>query len=57
MLKKGYISKKILEIAKDKNVDLIVINSRGIGGVKSMFLGSVSRKVVDHYEIPVLIVK
>jgi nucleotide-binding universal stress UspA family protein len=57
MLKKGYVSKKILEIAKDENVDLIALGHRGMGGLKSMFLGSVCRHIVDHCEIPVLIVK
>ena len=37
--------------------DLIVIGSRGLGGVTSVLLGSVSRGVLKHATRPVLIVR
>ena len=33
--------------AKDRGVDIIVMGSRGLGGIKQMFLGSISRAVCD----------
>jgi nucleotide-binding universal stress UspA family protein len=56
-IKKGYVSKKILEAAEEGKADLIVIGSRGLGGLTSMFLGSVSNYVVNHCKLPILVVK
>jgi nucleotide-binding universal stress UspA family protein len=56
-LEEGATVPKILEIAKDGNHDVIIIGSRGLGFVKGFLLGSVSSKVVNQAEIPVLIVK
>ncbi|MBB3131415.1 nucleotide-binding universal stress UspA family protein [Paenibacillus rhizosphaerae] len=47
----------ILEYAKEKGNDLIVIGSRGLGGIREFVLGSVSHNVVQHATIPVLVVK
>jgi nucleotide-binding universal stress UspA family protein len=48
---------KIVKFAHDKNFDLIVIGSRGMGSLKEMFLGSTSNYVLHKAKIPVLIVK
>ena len=53
----GRPADKIIEIAKEDGFDLIVIGSRGLGGIKEFFLGSVSDRVADHAPCPVLIVK
>ena len=47
----------IIEVAKDKQMDLIVLGSRGLRGVKGRLLGSVSRKVSHASEVSCLIVK
>jgi len=41
----GDPAEKILDYAKDNGVDMIIMGSRGLGGVKGLFLGSVSSKV------------
>ncbi|MDH3617961.1 MAG: universal stress protein [Nitrosopumilus sp.] len=48
---------RIVKFAHDKNFDLIVIGSRGMGSIKETFLGSTSNYVVHKSKIPVLIVK
>ena len=47
----------ILEYANQNGIDLIVIGSRGLGGIREFVLGSVSHNVVQHATIPVLVVK
>lgn len=48
---------QILDMAKAKKFDLIVIGARGIGRVKEFFLGSVSSAIVHGSKIPVLLVR
>ena len=43
--------------AEDLHADLVVIGSRGRGGVASMILGSVSAEVVDRAPCPVLVAR
>ena len=38
-------------------MDLVVVGSRGFGGVRSLLQGSVSHELARHAEIPVTIVK
>jgi nucleotide-binding universal stress UspA family protein len=45
----------IIGIARRENADLIVIGSRGLSGVKSFFIGSVSSGVLQHAPCSVLI--
>ena len=43
--------------ARDRDVDLIVVGSRGLAGVRSALLGSVSQAVRNQADRPVLVVK
>ena len=54
---KGHVAEVILDFAKGKKIDLIVMGARGLGSVKEAFLGSVSNAVVHKSKIRVLIVK
>jgi nucleotide-binding universal stress UspA family protein len=53
----GSPSSEITDLAKDKKFDLIVIGSRGHGGIKEVFLGSVATAVIHKSKVPVLVVK
>lgn len=46
----------ILDHATDEQVDAVVMGTRGLRGVKSMLMGSVSRGVLVHADRPVVIV-
>lgn len=43
--------------ARTMNADLIVVGSRGLGGVTSALLGSVSKGILKHADRPVLVVR
>ena len=47
---------QIVEIAEERNADLIVIGSRGLSGLKHVVLGSVAAAVAQHSKRSVLIV-
>jgi nucleotide-binding universal stress UspA family protein len=57
ILAKGYPSQLIVDTAKAKDIDLIVIGTRGLSGIKGLFLGSVSHGVVRNARQPVLVVR
>ncbi|CEI82447.1 Universal stress protein F [Oceanobacillus oncorhynchi] len=48
---------KVIEYAKEKEIDLIVLGSRGLGGVGRFLLGSVSTQIVHQSACKVLVVK
>jgi len=47
----------IIYEAKQGGFDLIIIGSRGLGGLRELVLGSVSHQVVNESNVPVLVVK
>ncbi len=47
----------ILEEVEDKDYDLIVMGSRGLGAIKGLLMGSVSERISRSVKCPVLIVK
>lgn len=48
---------EVSEVAKEHDVDLIVMGSHGVSGLKEIFVGSNTEKVVRYSNIPVLVVK
>jgi nucleotide-binding universal stress UspA family protein len=47
----------IIHLAEELDVGLIVMGSRGLGGVRRALMGSVSDSVVRHAHCPVMIVR
>jgi nucleotide-binding universal stress UspA family protein len=56
-LLQGDAAGKILDFAKEKGVDMIVLGSRGLGRMKEILLGSVSTKVCHLAECTCVTVK
>lgn len=56
-LEMGDCAETVLETAAEINASLIVVGSRGLGRLKGMLLGSVSKKVAQDAHCSVLIVR
>jgi nucleotide-binding universal stress UspA family protein len=56
-LMEGKPSATIVDEAEKNDVDLIVIGSRGLGGITGWILGSTSRRIVESCTKPILVVK
>jgi nucleotide-binding universal stress UspA family protein len=52
-----YPADAILDIAKKKKCDVIVMATQGEGGLRGMFIGSVTQKVLNQSKIPVLVLR
>lgn len=46
----------IVQAAQDKQADLIIMGSRGLGPMSSVLLGSTSTYVLHHCKLPMLVV-
>jgi nucleotide-binding universal stress UspA family protein len=57
VVRRGDPAKAILERIEQGEHDLVVMGSRGYGTAASLLLGSVSRAVVAHSPVPVLIAR
>jgi nucleotide-binding universal stress UspA family protein len=53
----GYPEAEIVDLAEELGVGLIVMGSRGLGGVRRTLMGSVSDSVVRHAHCPVLVTR
>jgi nucleotide-binding universal stress UspA family protein len=56
-LRMGEVDLEIVALAEELQADLIVMGSRGLGGVRRALMGSVSDSVVRHAHCPVLVVR
>jgi len=53
----GDVADAILDMAQQSGADMIVVGHRGLGRLKSLILGSVAHKVVQHAECTVVSVR
>ena len=53
----GEAASEIVRVAKERDVDLIVISSHGRTGLGRILFGSTAESVVRHASCPVLVVK
>ncbi len=56
-LRQGRADEKIVAQAEEIGAGLIVLGSRGLGGIRRALMGSVSDSVVRHAHCPVLVVR
>ncbi len=57
LVREGTASKKIIEVAENEQVDLIVLGRRGMSAVEKLFIGSVANQVLRTSPVPILITK
>jgi nucleotide-binding universal stress UspA family protein len=53
----GDAAGRIAELARTRNADLVVVGSRGHGGLASALIGSVSRALLTRSPVPVMVVR
>lgn len=57
VLEEGHPNRAILDVAKRKDVDLVVLGARGHSSIARTLLGSTSDYVANHARCPVLVVR
>ena len=56
-LRMGKAAAEIVDLAEELGAGLVVVGSRGLGGIRRALMGSVSDSVVRHAHCPVLVVR
>jgi nucleotide-binding universal stress UspA family protein len=51
------IADTLIGIANETGAAAVVVGSHGISGLRSRLLGSVSRKLIEHCDLPVLVIR
>ncbi len=54
--KSGREDEKIIEFAKEENIDIIVIGTHGRTGLEHALIGSVAEKIIRRSPIPVFVI-
>jgi len=57
VLAKGRPFDQIVHLAKEQNMDLIVMGTYGLKGAERILIGSVAERVIEYSPCPVLVVK
>lgn len=58
LLRVGVVKREIEQYAQANEVDLIIMGTQGMGSaLKRLLLGSVTKHVLEHVEVPVLVVR
>jgi len=52
----GDVSTAILDYAKENGVDLMILGSHSHSGLYKLFVGSVTEKLLQHTQIPLLVI-
>jgi nucleotide-binding universal stress UspA family protein len=55
VLEEGKIHEAIIDIAREKDCDLIITGRRGLSGIERAFMGSVTARVIGYSPIDVLV--
>lgn len=53
----GNAASRILAVAKDEGADVIVTGARGLSGLESIFVGSVSNKIANTASVTCIVVR
>ena len=56
-LRMGVVAEEIVAFAEELEVDLIIVGSRGLRGIRRTLAGSVSESVFRHARCPVMVVR
>jgi nucleotide-binding universal stress UspA family protein len=51
------VADTLIDIARQRGAAVVVVGSQGISGLRSRLLGSVARKLIEHCDRPVLVIR
>lgn len=51
------VADSLIELARERGAAAIVVGTHGITGLRSHFVGSVTRKLIEHCDLPVVVTR
>ena len=53
----GHTAEAIAQVAREEDIDHIVMGTRGLGGIEGLLLGSVATQVIHLAKVPITLIK
>jgi len=53
----GHTAEAIAQVAREADIDHIVMGTRGLGGIEGLLLGSVATQVIHLAKVPITLIK
>ena len=57
LVRNGQAAEMIAQVAREEDVQHIVMGTRGLGSIKGLLMGSVATKVIHLADVPITLVK
>lgn len=57
LVRAGQIAEVIAQVAREEDIQHIVMGTRGLGGIQGLLLGSVATQVIHLAEVPITLIK
>ena len=51
------VADTVLDVAREQGAAAVVVGSHGISGLRTRLLGGVSRKLIEHSQLPLLVIR
>ncbi|WMJ73196.1 universal stress protein [Cytophagaceae bacterium ABcell3] len=56
IVRRGFVLEEILKVIKEENIDIIFMNTEGAHGLKELFPGTITSKIIENVLCPVLVI-
>ncbi|MFN6944479.1 MAG: universal stress protein [Cytophagaceae bacterium] len=56
LVKRGFVLDEIVKIINEENVNMVIMNTEGAHGIKELFPGTITSRIIDNVKCPVMVI-